>query len=318
MKIAKAFAVVFPGQGSQTVGMLNALASSHSLVQKTFAEASHILAYDLWELVSVGPDTQLNQTEYTQPALVAAGVAVWRIWLNEIGIRPKVLAGHSLGEYTALVCSEAISFHDALLLARIRGRLMQSAVLPEVGAMAAIIGLNDCLVETLCLEACDSETRVTPANYNADGQLVIAGHALAVDRAIARAKTAGAKMAKRLNVSVPSHCDLMQPISAELAAALARITINPPQIPVIQNVEASIADSPDTIRAMLVRQVYQPVRWTATLRKLAALNCELSIECGPGKVLTGLAKRTTPLLPCLPIFDTVTFDAAASIVRQLT
>ncbi len=318
MKPTKAFAVIFPGQGSQTVGMLNALALSHSLVQSTFAEASQILGYDLWDLVHHDPNDLLNQTEYTQPALVATGVAIWRIWLDEIGILPTIMAGHSLGEYTALVCSEAIAFDDALHLARLRGQLMQSAVKPTIGAMAAIIGLSDSAVEALCLSASDTTHKVSPANYNADGQLVIAGHTPAVERAIVAAKTLGAKLAKRLNVSVPSHCDLMFPIAAQLEDALNIINIQAPQIPVIQNVEASIADTPAAIRAMLVRQVYQPVRWTATIRKLAAFNCQLSIECGPAKVLTGLAKRTAPLLPCFPIFDAETLAAAASMVRQLT
>lgn len=317
-KITKPFAMLFPGQGSQTVGMLNNLAETHGSIHKTFIEASASLDYDLWDLVTNGPSAKLDQTEYTQPALVAAGVAIWRVWQAEVGLMPTVLAGHSLGEYTAFVCADALDFHDALVLARLRGRLMQNAVQPNAGAMAAIVGLNDRSVETLCLAASDREASVNPANYNADGQLVIAGHTEAVERAIVLAKDAGAKLAKRLNVSVPSHCALMEPIAAELANALDAITIRQPTIQVIQNVDAAFAATPSAIRAMLVRQVYQPVRWTATLRKLAALNSQLLIECGPGKVLTGLAKRTAPLLPCLPTLDEASFAAASLAVRQLS
>lgn len=312
------FAILFPGQGSQTVGMLNKLAENHATIQATFIEASDCLGYDLWALVNTGPAELLDQTEYTQPALVATGVAIWRVWQQTIGLMPRILAGHSLGEYTALVCAEAIDFSDALTLARLRGRFMQSAVRPGEGAMAAIIGLSDTCVETICLDASDQSSIVNPANYNADGQLVIAGNTLAVERAVLLAKTAGAKLAKLLNVSVPSHCSLMAPVAPTLATALDAITIRSPRIPVIQNVDAAIADTPLNIRAMLVRQVYQPVRWTATLRRLAELECQLLVECGPGKVLTGLAKRTAPVLTCLPLFDEISFDAASAAVRQLS
>lgn len=312
------FAILFPGQGSQTVGMLNSLAASHTTIQTTFIEASDCLGYDLWALVNAGPAELLDQTEYTQPALVATGVAIWRVWQQEIGLTPMIMAGHSLGEYTALVCADAIDFSDALILARLRGRLMQSAVSPGAGAMAAIIGLSDADVEAICLNASDQSSVVNPANYNADGQLVIAGNTSAVERAVVLAKEAGAKLAKLLNVSVPSHCSLMAPIAPALATALEAITLRSPRIPVIQNVDGVIADTPLSIRAMLVRQVYQPVRWTATLRSLAKLECKLLVECGPGKVLTGLAKRTVPVLTCLPIFDEISFDAASAAVRQLT
>ena len=316
--LTKAFAILFPGQGSQSVGMLTSLSETHSSVEATFKEASDTLGYDLWQLVKEGPSDVLDQTEYTQPALVATGVAIWRIWQQEVGLTPSVMAGHSLGEYTALVCADALNFKDALILARLRGRLMQQAVQPHEGAMAAIIGLSDQTVETLCLDSSDTLSQVCPANYNADGQLVIAGHTAAVDRAVERAKDAGAKLAKRLNVSVPSHCHLMEPIAQQLAEALELIDVRHPKIPVIQNVEAAFADCPKAIRAMLVRQVYQPVRWTATLRKLAALHSQLLIECGPGKVLTGLARRTAPVLPCLPAFDDTSFAAATLAVRQLS
>lgn len=317
-KPTKPFAVIFPGQGSQTVGMLDDLAQAHAAILETLAEASDTLGFDLWSLIKDGPAERLDQTEYTQPALLATGVALWRIWQSEVGLKPTFMAGHSLGEYTALVCANAIDFKDALKLARLRGQLMQNAVQHGTGAMAAIIGLSDAIVEALCIEASDHDTAVTPANYNADGQLVIAGHVGAVDRAVTAAKAAGAKLAKRLNVSVPSHCLLMQPIAAQLAQALAAIEIQPPHVPVIQNVEASSADTPEMIRAMLVRQVYQPVRWTATLRKLAALKVQLLVECGPGKVLAGLAKRTTPVLTCAPVYDEASFDAAAAMARQLS
>lgn len=318
IKLTKAFAAIFPGQGSQTVGMLNSLAETQSTVQETFAEASAVLNFDLWQLVKEGPAEVLDQTEYTQPALLAAGVAIWRIWQSETGVKPVVMAGHSLGEYTALVCANAIDFHDALKLARLRGQLMQNAVQAGTGAMAAIIGLSDAVVEQLCQEVSLEHDAVSPANYNADGQLVIAGHTPAVERAVHAAQNLGAKLAKRLNVSVPSHCLLMEAIAQPLAEALAAIDIRSPHIPVIQNVEASSVDSPEMIRAMLVRQVYQPVRWTATLRKLAALNVQLLVECGPGKVLTGLAKRTKPVLACAPVYDEPSFAAAFDAVRQLT
>jgi [acyl-carrier-protein] S-malonyltransferase len=317
-RLSRPFAAVFPGQGSQAVGMLGNLAEANSIVQETFAEAASQLDFDLWELVKNGPETQLNQTEYTQPALLAAGVAIWRIWCAEVDVWPVMLAGHSLGEYTALVCAESIAFKDAIRLARLRGQLMQNAVQSGAGAMAAIIGLPDQNVEAICDEASADGTFVRPANYNADGQLVIAGTASAVERAVELAKAAGAKMAKLLNVSVPSHCELMKPMAAELAQALESIEVLPPKIPVIHNVDASSTENPAEIRALLVRQVYQPVRWTATLRKLAGLNVQLLIECGPGKVLTGLAKRTAPVIPCWPVYDEATLQEAIPAVRQLT
>lgn len=317
-KITKPFAAIFPGQGSQTVGMLKDLAEHHSVIQQSLQEASQHLGIDLWDLVQHGPAERLDQTEFTQPALLATGVAIWRLWHSEAGVKPTVMAGHSLGEYTALVCSEAIDFKDALQLARLRGQLMQGAVQSGEGAMAAIIGLNDQQVEQLCQQVSTTHDRVEPANYNADGQLVVAGHASAIARIVEAAKAAGAKLAKPLNVSVPSHCALMSSITKELSDALMSIEMRMPNIPVLQNVEAASADSVDMLRHMLVGQVHQPVRWTATLRKLAAMNVQLLVEFGPGKVLTGLARRTAPVLGCMPIHDDISFKAATHAARQLS
>lgn len=317
-KITRPFAAIFPGQGSQAIGMLNDLATHHSIIERCMQEASQHLGMDLWNLVQHGPMETLDQTEFTQPALLATGVAIWRLWHSEAGVNPTVMAGHSLGEYTALVCSDAIDFKDALQLARLRGQLMQSAVPSGTGTMAAIIGLSDQQVEQLCQEVSTPNCRVEPANYNADGQLVVAGHTAAIDRIVDAAKAAGAKLAKPLKVSVPSHCALMSSITQELSDALMRIDIRMPKIPVLQNVEAASADCVATLRSMLVRQVHQPVRWTATLRKLAAMNTQLLVEFGPGKVLTGLARRTAPVLGCMPIHDDISFKAATSAARQLS
>lgn len=317
-RITRPFAAIFPGQGSQTVGMLRELAEHHSIIEQCLQEASQHLDIDLWGLVQHGPVERLDQTEFTQPALLATGVAIWRLWLSEAGLYPSVMAGHSLGEYTALVCSEAIDFKDALKLAHLRGRLMQSAVPSGTGTMAAIIGLSDQQVMQLCQQVSTAHCMVEPANYNADGQLVVAGHTAAIERVVDAAKAAGAKLAKPLKVSVPSHCTLMSSIADELADALMSIEIKMPKIPVLQNVEAASADCVATLRSLLVRQVYQPVRWTATLRKLAAMNTQLLVEFGPGKVLTGLARRTAPVLGCMPIHDDISFKAATSAARQLS
>lgn len=282
-------ATVFPGQGSQSVGMLADLATS-DIVKQTFEQASEVLGYDLWALASQGPAERLNQTEYTQPALMAADVALWRHWCDTQEERPAVLAGHSLGEFVAFVCAEAISFSDAIKLVADRGRLMQAAVPAGVGAMAAIIGLQDEQVQTVCNQAADGEV-VSPANFNSLGQVVIAGHTAAVERALPLAKTAGAKIAKLIPVSVPSHCALMQPAAEGLAKSLASISINKPLIPVIQNVDAQAHDDPAIIRDNLVKQLTQPVRWVATIQAMQSENITDIIECGPGKVLSGLIKR---------------------------
>jgi len=283
-------AFVFPGQGSQSVGMLGAFADAHPVVQRTFQEASEVLGFDVWELAQNGPAEKLNQTEFTQPALLAADIALWRAWLACQGERPVVMAGHSLGEYSALVAAEVMDFASAVELVATRGRLMQSACAQGEGAMAAIIGLDDEQVETVCAQCAQGDV-LSPANYNSYGQVVIAGQAEAVGRAIVKAKEVGAKIAKLIPVSVPSHCLLMEPAQVKLADALAQCEFNTPTIPVIQNVDGETHTDPEAIRNALTQQLTQPVRFVQTIEKMLADNVDTFIECGPGKVLTGLIKR---------------------------
>lgn len=283
-------AFVFPGQGSQAVGMLAEQAATHSIIIDTFAEASDVLGYDLWNLVSHGPEDQLNQTEFTQPALMAADVALWRVWCELHEQRPAVMAGHSLGEFVALVCADSIDFTTAVRLVALRGRFMQEAVPAGTGAMAAIIGLDDVAVADLCEQVAAGDV-VAPANYNSVGQVVIAGHTSAVQRAVDAAKAAGAKLAKMIPVSVPSHCLLMQSAADRLNEALNDIEIRVPKIPVIQNVDADIHQDPQTIRDNLVLQLTAPVHWVMTIQSMQRLGITEIIECGPGKVLQGLIKR---------------------------
>ena len=284
------FAFVFPGQGSQSVGMLAGLAAADPLVQSTFAEASQVLGYDLWQLASAGPEAQLNETERTQPAMLAAGVATWRIWRGRGGGLPLVVSGHSLGEFTALVCAEALEFAPAIDLVRFRGRIMQEAVPHGTGAMAAILGLTDADIEAACREAAQGAV-VEPANFNSPGQVVIAGEAAAVQRAIELCKARGAKRAVALPVSVPSHTSLMKSAAQRLAERLAALTVRTPHLRYLSAVDAAEHGSPDEIRALLVRQLSSPVRWSQTLQALAASGVSQVIECGPGKVLTGLNRR---------------------------
>ena len=284
------FAFVFPGQGSQSVGMLAGLAAADPLVQSTFAEASQVLGYDLWQLASAGPGAQLNETERTQPAMLAAGVATWRIWRGRGGGLPLVVSGHSLGEFTALVCAEALEFAPAIDLVRFRGRIMQEAVPHGTGAMAAILGLTDADIEAACREAAQGAV-VEPANFNSPGQVVIAGEAAAVQRAIELCKARGAKRAVALPVSVPSHTSLMKSAAQRLAERLAALTVRTPHLRYLSAVDAAEHGSPDEIRALLVRQLSSPVRWSQTLQALAASGVSQVIECGPGKVLTGLNRR---------------------------
>lgn len=293
-------AFVFPGQGSQSLGMLAELADHFPIVGDTFKEASITLGYDLWELAQYGPEQKLNQTEFTQPALLAAGVAVWRVWLSQGGKLPRLLAGHSLGEYTALVCAEAVTFADAVNLVAERGRLMQKAVPENVGAMAAIIGLENQHVDELCLKAAQGQI-VTPANFNAHGQVVIGGNKEAVERAIELAKQAGAKLAKLIPVSVPSHCPLMAKAANQLAKTLTKITLAEPKISVINNVDVTINKEPAAIKDALVRQLASPVQWVKTIEYMVTQNVQTIIECGPGKVLCGLNKRIAAELPSLSI-----------------
>ncbi len=283
-------AFVFPGQGSQSVGMLKELAEQYSEVEATFKEASEALGYDLWDVVQNGPAEKLNQTDVTQPAMLSAGVAVWRIWQAQGGAKPELMAGHSLGEYTALVCAGALDFADAVKLVAERGRLMQEAVPVGEGAMAAVLGLEDDAVRQVCEDAAESEV-LAAVNFNSPGQVVVAGQKAAVERAVKLAKDRGAKRALMLPVSVPSHCALMKPAAEKLALILAKVEIREPTIPVINNVDVQADASADGIRAALVKQLHSPVRWVETIRKMADDGVDRLIECGPGKVLVGLNKR---------------------------
>ena len=295
-------AFVFPGQGSQAVGMLAELAQTEQQVQATFAEASEVLGYDLWKVVSEGPADKLNQTNITQPAMLSAGIAVWRLWEEKGGVMPVVLAGHSLGEYTALVAAGALDFRDAVSLVAERGRLMQEAVPAGTGSMAAILGLDDAKVIEVCESAAQGEV-VSAVNFNANGQVVIAGQVTAVERAVELAKEAGAKRAVVLPVSVPSHCALMKPAADKLAERLAGISISAPQIPVINNCDVSKANDADAIRDALVRQLYSPVRWVETIQAMAGEGVNTLVECGPGKVLVGLNKRIVKEMKALAVYD---------------
>jgi [acyl-carrier-protein] S-malonyltransferase len=303
-------AVVFPGQGSQSVGMLSDLAGTPQ-VADTFAQASEVLGYDLWQLVQDGPVEELNQTSRTQPAMLAAGVAVWRAWQARGGAQPVVMAGHSLGEYTALVCAGALQFSDAVALVAERGRCMQSAVPEGAGAMAAILGLDDAAVAGVCETAAQGEV-VSPVNYNSPGQVVIAGHAAAVERATLLAKEAGAKRAVLLPVSVPSHCSLMTSAATEFAARLAQVEISSPHIPVIQNVDALAHADPASIRENLGRQLYSPVQWVRSVQAMGARGVTRIIEAGPGKVLAGLCKRIDKSIDTVAVHDTASLDSALS------
>ena len=283
------YAIVFPGQGSQTVGMLRELAAEYPLVQNTFHEASEVLDYDLWGLSQNGPEEKLNETEFTQPALLAAGVAVWRVWCFKNKVMPVYLAGHSLGEYTALVCAETITFKEAIKIVEARGRFMRDAYHGE-GAMVAIVGLDDDKIKKVCSDAKQNDVLVA-ANYNSIGQTVLAGHLTAASRAVEIAKNLGAKIAKILPVSVPSHCVLMKPAAEKLSGLLQQVVINSPKIPVIHNVDVVAYNDPQKIRDALIRQLYSPVRWVETVQFIVNNGAKCILECGPGKVLTGLNKR---------------------------
>lgn len=303
---------IFPGQGSQAIGMLSELAEHYPLVVETFAQASDVLNYDLWQLVQAGPETDLNDTRHTQPAMLAAGVAVWRVWQACHGAEPTAMAGHSLGEYTALVCAQALDFKSAVALVAKRGQSMQAAVPAGDGAMAAILGLDDNAVRGACREAAQGGI-VEAVNFNAPGQVVIAGQIAAVMRAIEAAKIAGAKRAVLLPVSVPSHCALMKPAAESLAAVLAQVEIAPPIFPVINNCDAIAYTDASSIRDGLTRQLYSPVRWVDSVNALAQKNIRFFVEAGPGKVLTGLGKRIASDLPVYPVFDTSSLTTALEI-----
>lgn len=302
-------AFVFPGQGSQSVGMLAELAAAHPVVRETFAEASDGAGMDLWALSQDGPESELNRTECTQPALLAAGIAVWRAWNFAGGARPALLAGHSLGEYSALVAAGALTLHDAASLVRERGRLMQDAVPAGVGAMAAVLGADDQLIAEVCEQVADGEI-VAPANYNSPGQTVIAGHAAAVDRVLALLAERGVRKAIKLPVSVPSHTALMRGAAERLAERMAGISWHTPSIPVVQNADVCSFDDVTAIREALVRQLYKPVQWTGCVQELRDRGIAHVIECGPGKVLAGLIKRIDRDLDARAIGTPSDFDTA--------
>lgn len=305
-------ALVFPGQGSQSVGMLAELHAEFATVRDTFAEASAALGYDLWALVANGPDTALNETHRTQPALLTASVAVYRVWLEQGGATPAYLAGHSLGEYSALVCAGVLSLSDAVKLVEKRGQYMQLAVPAGTGAMSAIIGLDDALIAKACEEAAQGEV-VSPVNFNSPGQVVIAGNKAAVERANELCKAAGAKRALPLPVSVPSHCALMKPAADKLAADLNSISFHTAVIPVVNNVDVLAAADAAAIKDALVRQLYSPVRWTESIEFLAAQGVDSVIELGAGKVLSGLIKRINKELNTASVTDLASLkDALAA------
>jgi len=288
--MSASLAFVFPGQGSQSLGMLAELGAQQSVIVDTFAEASSALGYDLWALTQNGPEEQLNQTDKTQPAILAASVAIWRLWLAEGGVQPAFVAGHSLGEYSALVAAGSLPFADAVKLVELRGQLMQQAVPAGQGGMAAILGLEDADVLAACAEAAQGDV-VSAVNFNAPGQVVIAGSAAAVERAIEACKAKGAKRAMALPVSVPSHCDLMRPAAERFAASVEAIAWQAPQIPLVQNVSAAVVADLDTLKRDLLAQLYSPVRWVESMVALGERGVTSLVECGPGKVLSGLNKR---------------------------
>ena len=302
-----ALAFVFPGQGSQSVGMLADLHKEFSVVKDTFDAASNTLGYDLWDIVQQGPDDKLNQTDVTQPAMLSAGVAAWRVWQEKQGKQPVVMAGHSLGEYTALVCAGSLAFEDAVTLVADRGRFMQEAVPVGEGAMAAILGLEDDVVEQACNQAVEGDV-VQAVNFNSPGQVVIAGNARAVERAVENAKQAGAKRAVMLPGSVPSHCQLMEPAAHYLAERLQKVEIKVPTLDVINNVDVQIEADPDAIKDALVRQLCNPVQWVKTIQKMSAEGVNTVVECGPGKVLAGLNKRIDKKMTTFAIYSSETIE----------
>lgn len=306
-----ATAMVFPGQGSQSVGMLAALAAEMPQIGDTFREASEALGYDQWALVTAGPKEQLDRTEFTQPAMLSAGIATWRAWLARGGARPDFVSGHSLGEYSALVAAEALSFADALRLTQFRGQAMQDAVPVGEGGIAAILGIDDDQVAAACHEASHGKV-VEPVNFNAPGQVVIAGEIGAVQRAIEAAKARGAKRAVMLPMSVPAHSSLMQPAALRLRERLAQVPIAAPRIRYVSGVDAAEHSDPDTIRERLARQPAQPVLWTSAIKTLFAAGVTRVIECGPGRVLTPMNKRADkrPDVSCVAVDDPASMAAA--------
>lgn len=307
-------AFVFPGQGSQAVSMLADFADS-TVVQDTFKEASDALGYDVWKLVSEGPSEKLNQTNFTQPALLTASVALWRVLMANSDNKPSMLAGHSLGEYSALVCANVIELGQAVKLVQKRGEFMQASVPEGVGAMAAVIGLDDQAIIDCCTKAEEGEV-VSAVNFNSPGQVVIAGHKVAVERAGILCKEAGAKRVLPLPVSVPSHCALMKTAAEALEQELNTITFNTPEIPVVNNVDVASVSSAEDIKSALVKQLYSPVRWTETIELLAANGCEKVLEVGPGKVLQGLLKRINKSIKCESVNDNASLAKALELIKN--
>ncbi len=306
-------AFVFPGQGSQSIGMMSDLAEAFPVVKQTFEQASDRLAFDLWQLVQQGPLEDLNQTHNTQPAMLVSAVAMWRVWCQQSEIRPAWMAGHSLGEYSALVCSEALAFDDAVSLVAERGSLMQQAVPAGIGAMAAIIGLEDHIVVKACADSAEGDV-VSAVNFNAPGQVVIAGNEVAVERAMQAAKDAGAKRALKLPVSVPSHCALMEPAAEQLAEKLQSISIDTPKMTLIHNVDVASHNAEEVIKNALKEQLYKPVRWVDGVKYMHDQGVTSIVECGPGKVLLGLNKRIVKQANHMTMYDPATLE---NVLEQL-
>ena len=309
-------AFIFPGQGSQKLGMLSQLATSFPIIRSTFQEASEVIGVDLWEITQVDSKGILSKTEITQPVLLTASVAIWRAWITLTDVKPAVLAGHSLGEYSALVCSEALSLEEAVSLVHFRGCVMQNAVPKGQGKMAAILGLTEGTVQEQCDKAQEHGGLVAPANINAENQIVISGEASAVELAIELCKNAGAKRALPLEVSVPSHCELMRNAAGELEERLESIEFKNPKIDVVQNVDGEIQTAAPVIKSNLVKQLYMPVRWTDCIERVYGLGCNHILECGPGRVLTGLVKRSHPSIKCF-LSDTIeAIEDASDVLSQ--
>ncbi len=307
-------AFVFPGQGSQSVGMLSDFMPQYPIVTDFFAEASDAVGYNLWQLIQNGPQDKLNQTEHTQVAMLTADVAIYKLLIQQGLSQPLIMAGHSLGEYAALVCADALSLTDAVRLVAKRGQLMQQAIPLGLGAMAAIVGLTDEQVDDLCKQVSRADERVSPANYNAIGQVVVAGHTPAVERLVTLADEKGARLAKIIPVSVPCHCPLLSDAAELFAESLAQIEFKSPSIDVISNVDLSIYHSAQHIRGKLKEQLYSPVRWVETIQLFKNQGIQLIIECGPGKVLNGLIKRIDRSLNAISVYDTISLD---QVLEQL-
>jgi len=308
-------AFIFPGQGSQSIGMLSELASNYSLVSELFSAVSERIGYDLWALIQEGPEALLNQTEHTQVAMLVSDVAVFRVIQQQRPVHAAMMAGHSLGEYAALVCAGALSLADAAILVGTRGRLMQETVPVGKGAMAAIVGLSDDDVDLLCKEISTPEQQVTPANYNAIGQVVIAGHTAAVQAAVSKANEMGARMAVIIPVSVPCHCSLLKEAAEQFSEHLQTTAFKIPMLPIVSNVDLSVYHSVDEMRSLLKEQLYRPVRWVETIRLMKNNGIERFVECGPGKVLSGLVKRIDKSLVVLNVNDQASLDLALENIQ---